>query len=125
MFSAGSSSAITSTTAFIAAPARITVAAGQKLWVQSTAALGNAVAGANATNLNLYICYRLVGGSISAISLGTFGLTALAGQRHHFGLSAEIAPAAGDYDVGLCGYSSDFADWNNNEWSYTTAFTHT
>lgn len=122
-FAAGSCAAITDTTAFIAAPATIAVASGQKLYIQSTAALG---AGATAaTGLNLYICYRLAGGAIQSIGLGTFGLTAPANQRHHYGLSAEVAPAvAGTYDVGLCGRATTPANWSNNEWSYTTAFTH-
>ena len=124
VFAAGLTATMTTTTAFIAAPASIAVGAGQKLYIQSTAALGAGTASA-AVSLNLYVCYQLSGGTIQAIGLGTFGLTAAAGQRHHFSLSAEVTPnMAGTYLVGLCGSSSDATHWNNSEWGYTTAFTH-
>jgi hypothetical protein len=41
------------------------------------------------------------------------------------GLTWDISNlAAGQYNVGLCGSSSNAAAWNANEWGYTTALVH-
>lgn len=110
---------ITNSNAFIAVKVSLTIAAGDKVYVSSTAALGAGPAAA--TNLNLYICYQ-GGGAITTIGEGTFGLTAAANQRHHYGLSAVASGLpAGTYLFGLCGSSSNAANWINNEWGYTSA----
>jgi len=94
---------------FICPPTSITAGAGEILLVTSHCGLG--AGAANADNLNLYICVD--GGTI-----GTYGdmpgLTALAGERHSYGLSQIIGPlSAGTYNVGLCGQTSS-PNWTNN-----------
>ena len=37
-------------------------------------------------------------------------------------LSAAFSPGAGTFEVGLCGISGDAANWNSNEFGYTSAF---
>lgn len=116
-FSTGSAT-VGSTLAFIGPTVSVTVAAGQKVYVSSNAALGaNATA---ATSLNIYICYQ--SGSITQVGFGSFGLTAAANQRQMYGLSAVITGlSAGTYLVGLCGSSTNSANWTNNEYGYTSA----
>lgn len=46
---------------------------------------------------------------------GSGSFTTLAPRQAITGLSA------GTYGVGLCGYSADFANWNSNDYSYTSA----
>jgi hypothetical protein len=51
-----------------------------------------------------------------------FSLTSAPNMRQTFGISAVLTGlAAGTYNVGTCGSSSNLANWNNNEWSYTSA----
>jgi hypothetical protein len=106
--------------AFIAGPVSVTIATGQKVYVSSDAALG-ALSTAG-TGLRLYICYGQ-GGVLTPVGLGTFELTVPANQRLLYGHSAVITGlAAGRYLVGLCGYVNGTpANWNNNEYSYTSA----
>jgi hypothetical protein len=53
---------------------------------------------------------------------GVFGNRVGANTRVTMGLSAVITGLApGNYQVGLTGLSSDAANWNSNEYSYTTA----
>jgi hypothetical protein len=109
---------VTTATAFIGPTVSVTVAANQKIFVSSHAALGASAAAAS--GLNLYICYQ--SGAINTVGLGSFGYTAAANQRLNFGLSAVITGlAAGTYIVGLCGSSTNAANWVNNEWGYTSA----
>jgi hypothetical protein len=109
------------TLAFYSAPAQVTITAGQKIHVTGTAALGSTGA---AGALDIYICYRIgAAGTISTFGGGLFDLTSGTGQRQAVTLSADIANlAANTYQVGLCGVGN--ASWDNNEWSYTTAFVH-
>jgi hypothetical protein len=114
---------IQATTAFIGPTVSLTIAAGALVYVSSTAALG---AGSSAaTSLNLYICHRTGTGPIATVGGGTFGLTSPANQRLHYGLSAVASATtglgAGTYAFGLCGSSANAANWNNNEWGYTSA----
>ncbi len=117
-FASGFATAPTASTAFISPTVSVTITAGQKIFVSSNAALG---AGANAaTSLNLYICYQ--SGTLTTFGGGTFGLTAAANQRQLYGLSAVITGlSAGTYLVGLCGASSNAANWTNNEYAYNSA----
>jgi hypothetical protein len=39
--------------------------------------------------------------------------------RIPFGLSA-VLTVAGTWDVGLCGDANNDANWNSNEWGYTS-----
>lgn len=123
-FSSGSASTPTATASFISAVTTITLTRSSRIFVTSQAALGSSAAG-GATGLNLYIAYRPSGGSITTVGGGVFGLTCAQNQRSLFGLSGltPILPP-GVYDVGLAGSSSTGVNWNNNEWSYTTAIAY-
>jgi len=115
----GATAPITSSTAFISATVNVTVAAGQKVLVVSSAGLGAGVTAA--TSLNLYICYS-TGGPLTTVGGGIFGLTAPANSRQLYDLNTVIfSLAPNTYTVGLCGSSAVPANWNNNEWSYTSA----
>lgn len=114
--------AITAATAFISPTVTVTVTAGQKVLVSSNCALG---AGATAaTGLNIYIGFRstIPGSPVTTVGGGTFGLTSPANNRQIYGLSAVLSNLApGTYEVGLVGNSQTPANWNNNEWGYTSA----
>lgn len=122
-FATGFGANPTGTLQFLAQPATVTVANGQKVLVSSHKAFGSvAVGGAN--SLNLYVCHRLSGSDVEPFATGSglFGLRVAANTRHDFGLSAIITLTAGSYNVGLCGLTGDGnANWNSNEFSYTTA----
>jgi hypothetical protein len=107
---------------FLAQPVAVTLAAGQHAFVISHRALGT-VAVAGAGNLNLFICFEpAAGGAPSTIGSGLYGLRVAANTRLDFGLSTIATMPAGSYTVGLCGYTADGnANWNNNEFSYTSA----
>jgi hypothetical protein len=97
----------------------VTVGAGQKVFVTSDAALGSLASGAG--QLNIYICQQS-GPTLTTVGGGIFGLTVPPNQRHTFGISAVITGLApGTYTVGMCGSSLAGANWNNSEWSYTSA----
>jgi len=114
----GGSSPITTGIAFISPTVSVTITAGQKIFATSQAALGAGITAAS--GLNLYICYS--SGTVTQWGGGTFGLTPPANQRHHYGLSAILTLLpAGTYSVGLCGSAVTPANWNNNEWAYTSA----
>ncbi|MHB8872505.1 MAG: hypothetical protein ACYC8T_02355 [Myxococcaceae bacterium] len=103
----------------------VTVNGSQSVTVTSTAALGSSL-GTGAQNLKLYICSQLGAGAVVSHGFGLFGLGVPAGPiRLPFTLNARIGGlAAGTYQVGLCGSANtavDAANWNNNEWSYTSA----
>ena len=93
-----------------------------RVHITDSHALGSTSA-AGAGAINLWVCYRLSGGPISQLGGGTFGLRTVQNTRNHYSLSAVTSTlTAGTYDVGLCGQSSDAANWNNNEWGYVSAF---
>jgi hypothetical protein len=82
-----------------------------------------------ATNLSLYICsqstapdspVKVFGGDPD--TTGIVGMTAAAESESDFGLSdvsTDLAP--GTYRVGLCGFSSDWEDWDLNDFVQQTA----
>lgn len=92
----------------------------QRVHVTAHSALGAGAAAA--TGLDLFICYRPSGGTLTNVGAGVFGLTAPANQRHIYGLSAVLPSglAAGAYDVGLCGIALS-SNWTNNDFGYVTA----
>jgi hypothetical protein len=115
----------TTSLAFLGPPVTVTLAAGQKVFVSATKAFGSKAA-AGAKDLRLYICYKGASpGAITSIGSGMWGLSVVANQRLPFSLSADFAPGVGTFQVGLCGYSLNAADWNDNEWAYVTALVHT
>jgi hypothetical protein len=95
----------------------------QKILVTSHKALGSTSA-AGATGLALFIGYRLVGDTGSPLNVGggALGNRVAQNTRVTMGLSGVITGLSpGNYEVGLTGSSSDAANWNSNEYSYTTA----
>jgi hypothetical protein len=111
-----------SDTIFLGPPAAVTVAAGQKIFVTSTAALG--AGGVAASSLNLFICQKAAAAPTpTQVGAGTFSLSTPANTRNHYSLSAVITGlAAGSYSVGLCGYvNGASSNWNSNEYAYTSA----
>ena len=107
---------------FLAPTVNVTIADGESVLVTSHKALGSTAVG-GATSLNLYICYQsTVGGStIQLQGGGSLGHRVPQDTRITFGLSFIVSGLpAGTYMVGLCGNSSS-ANWNSNEWGYTTA----
>jgi hypothetical protein len=118
LYAASVTSAVTSTTAFIAAPVTVNVTAGQKVFVDSSAALGGMAA---SSSLDLFICYGQ-GATVSSVGAGVFNLHTSGASRQTYALNAVITGlATGTYSVGLCGRSSSAATWNDDEWSYTSA----
>jgi hypothetical protein len=114
----------TPTIGFIAVPLNVTTTAStQKIFAVSEAALGSTAAG-GANTLRIWMCYRstVAGSPIVSVGGGIYDLTVAQNQRHVFGINAVITGiAAGTYSVGLCGSSVTPANWNNNEYSYTSA----
>jgi hypothetical protein len=109
---------------FMTTPANVTIAAGQKIYVTSTATLGAQATAAS--NLNLFLCHKLSTDTnpITDNAGGTFGLSTPANTRNHYSLSTVFTGLpAGAYAVGLCGYTQETTShWSSNEFGYTTAF---
>jgi hypothetical protein len=123
VFASGLGSNPLTTNNFLAAPVTVTVtSSSQQILVTSHKAFGStAVGGANL--LNLYIGHRPSGGgSVTTVGGGIFGNQVAQNTRVTMGLSAVITGLTpGTYQVGLAGNSANAANWNNNEFSYTTA----
>ncbi len=104
----------------------VSIAAGQKVFVSGTKALGSTAMG-GAKQLNLYICYQstAAGSSLTPVGSGLFDLGVPQNIRLPFSLSADFIPAApGTFLVGLCGSSANAQNWNSNEWGYVSAMVH-
>jgi hypothetical protein len=112
----------TDTNGFISPPLSITVAAGQKVFVTANCGLGSFSVG-GAANLRLYIGFLATGATgPTNLGGGVFGISAPANSRQMYGLSGVLTGLApGTYQVGLTGSSTDFANWNNNEFGYVSA----
>jgi VCBS repeat protein/collagen triple helix repeat protein len=117
----GAGSTPNGTVQFLAPPAVVTIAAGQKIYVESSKALGSTVSG-GANDLDLWIGYRIQGPNpITTFGQGSFDYAVLQYTRANFGLSAVLSSlAAGTYEVGLVGSTGSF-NWNSNEFGYSTA----
>ena len=122
VFSHGSGQNPWSTNRFLAPSVIVTVTSpSQQVLVTSHKAMGS-VPGAQA--LNLYIGYRTSGVAAAPLTVGggIFGNKVAANMRVIMGMSGVITDLApGNYEVGLVGSSSDYVNWNSNEWGYTTA----
>jgi len=108
--------------AFLSGVVTVSIAAGQKIFVTSTATLG--AFATPATELRLFICQKAQAATeLTVVGAGSFGLSAPANTRSHFSLSAVITGLpAGSYAVGICGFTTEATShWNNNEFGYTTA----
>lgn len=121
-FMSGPGSNPATTNHFVSATVSVTITSpGQKILVTSHKAFGSTVAG-GAAGLNLFIGYQPTGGSIATVGEGVFGNQVPQNTRVTMGLSGVITGlAAGTYVVGLVGVASAPANWNSNEYSYTTA----
>ncbi len=107
------------TYAFVAPTVLVTVANGQRVHVSSHKYMGSTV-GAN--NLETGICTQPQGGgALTLVGDGMLGGQVSANNRISWGLTAVITPAAGSYNTGLCVRVSAPANWNSNEWGYTSA----
>ena len=113
VFRTGSVYAPTPTLAFIAPTARASVGSGQGIFVVSAAALGAGVGTNGARGLDLDVCYQEMTGVIERVGVQVTGLSAAASHVQLFTLSAVADDlTAGVYDIGLCGSTSDAADWS-------------
>jgi len=123
-FSSGAGNNPATTNNFLAIPVTVTISSiSQKVLVTSNKAFGSTAIG-GATNLNLYIGYRPAGSIVlpSVVGSGVFGNRVAVNTRVTMGLSGVVTGLTpGNYDVGLIGNASDAANWNYNEFSYTTA----
>jgi len=120
-FTAGATATISSSLNFITFPLNVSITAGQRILIMSHAGLG--ATGTAANNLSIFPGYRQAGGAGVPIAIGggIFGLTCPANQRQIYSISGTTPPlAAGTYEVGMVGSSAAPANWNNNEWGYTT-----
>jgi len=118
-FDAGTMPYPSSTLSFISSPVTVTIAAGQKVLVISSRALGGYAA---ANGLGIYpACQSTVPGSpIQTLDLGIFGLQVPANTRSTFSINGIFTDLpAGTYKFGMAGITSS-PNWTNSEWSYTS-----
>ena len=116
-FMAGPATTPGATFAFISTKLAITVTANQRIFILAHAALGSTVGG---TGLDIYPCSQASGAGPVQAGFGLLGLTAPAGNRLVYSISAVTAPlSAGTYNVGMCGRGTSF---NNNGESYVSGF---
>jgi hypothetical protein len=121
-FASGSGSTPAATLNFLAPTVTVTLVAGNKIYVSSNKALGTS--SASAGDLDLWICHRPSGSTAAPTTVGgaIFNNSVTSGTRIPMSMNAVITGlAAGNYQVGMCGVSSQGANWNNNEWGYTSA----
>jgi hypothetical protein len=115
------SSTPNSTIQFLTQPVVVTISAGDSIYVNATRALG--AGGSPALDLDIYPGYvnTSLGGPVTAVGAGIFGLSCPAGHRLTYSISGVIQNLpAGTYSVGMVG-KSDSPTWTNNEWGYTSA----
>ncbi|MDX6585612.1 MAG: hypothetical protein QOI31_85 [Solirubrobacterales bacterium] len=116
---ASGSTAIPNSLTTLGSTVSLTIAAGDKVLVSSSAALG--AGGSAANGLQLYICSQQGAGALSSYGGGLFGLTSAATERKPFALSALVTGlTAGTYQFSLCGLATS-PNWTNNEYVYTSA----
>ena len=102
---------------------QVTTSAGQRIVVQSTAAMGTTVDG-GAGDLKLDLCYKSTAADSAVRDLPggahVFDVTLLKNQRMPFSLSWTATLPAGTYQVGIC-YGlinlDSAAGWNANDWT--------
>jgi hypothetical protein len=123
-FNNGSGSNPATTNNFLTTPLVVTITSpAQKILVTAHKALGStSVAGA--VNLDLYIGYRAVASVAepSTVGGGVWNNRVSQNTQVTMGLSGVINNLVpGNYQVGLVGNSPDAANWNSNDYGYTTA----
>ena len=109
----------TYTNQFLAPVARVAVAAGQRIYVNSMRVLGSTTGG---DSLSLWICYQ-DGGAVTKVGEAVASFRIVSGQRLPFAATAVISGLpAGTYAVGLCGTATNgYSHWNDNGSGSTTA----
>lgn len=120
-----SSVAPTTTNAFLSGtPTFAITSSSQKVHVVSTCSLGALTIAA--TGLNIYVGYKsTAAASPSTSGGGIFGLSCPINTRLTYTVSSVITGLPpGTYQFGMVGNSSAPANWNNNEWSYTTVMVY-
>ncbi len=107
-------------TQFLAPVAHVTVASGQRVYVNSVRVLGSTSGG---DSLSLWICYQGGGPVITPVGQALDQLRIGAGQRLPLGVTAVISGLpAGTYSMGLCGTATNTSSpWNDNGAGSTTA----
>jgi hypothetical protein len=122
-FAAGFGANPSATTQFLAPPAVVAVGAGQAVQVTSNKAFGSTLSG-GADSLDLFICHRPEGSTATPTTFGPgiFNNRVAQDTRVTMGISAVISGLpAGSHQVGMCGDADTNANWNNNEFGYTSA----
>lgn len=120
-----SSVAPTTTNAFLSGtPTFAITSSSQKVYVVSTCSFG--ALSLAAIGLNLYVGYKSTAASTpTTVGGGIFGLTCPINTRLTYTVSSVITGLPpGTYQFGMVGNSSAPANWNNNEWSYTTVMVY-
>lgn len=112
------------TTGFVGPTVNATVTAGQKLHVTTHKGMGSTVAG-GANGLKIWVCSLSVdapaGTAPNVVGGGIFGLAVPQNTRLSFGIGGLVQGLpAGTYQVGMCANVPTPADWNSNEFGYTT-----
>jgi hypothetical protein len=96
----------------------VTVAAGQRIHVTSHKYMGSST---GASGLDLFVCTQQGADPIASAGSGMFNGSVPAGTRIAWGISGVLTPVAGTYTVGMCARSPTPANWNSNEFGYTSA----
>jgi hypothetical protein len=116
-----------STLNFIGPTVTVALGTNQAIFVSSSKAVGSIAAGGG-VGLTINICYRPMGGAITTAGMGLNNLRVPNGTRISQSLSGLIEQSAmipaGTYEVGLCGMSSNFTSWSDNDLGTTTAIVY-
>lgn len=107
---------------FVGPTITATVAAGQKVHLVSGKYMGSTVAG-GASGLGTAACYQSTAAGSPVVTQGGAKLGGQVPQNSRIDWSmthAYTGLPAGSYIFGMCAYVSTPANWNNNEYGYTT-----
>jgi hypothetical protein len=121
LYTAGSGTAPTATTAFLSPTVGVTITAGQKIHVTATQTFGSTAVG-GAASLDIHIGYRLMpSGTLTLVGGGMWDNRVPQNTRWPFTVSAVITGLpAGSYLVGMAGDDDGNGNWNNMEWGYVS-----
>ena len=109
---------------FVGATITVAVTPGQRLHVTANKAMGSSIVG-GANGLGIVVCSLPVGAPAgtapSTYGGAILGLSVPQNTRITFGISGIIANLPeGSHIVGMCAQASTPAEWNSNEYGYTT-----
>lgn len=127
-FASGEGVNPTASWSFLAPTAVVTLPSGGEAFIVSNMAFGSRATD-GARDLNLAVCHQRASpsGPEAVRLIGTFAAGHRVAQdtRTTLTMSAVLSgEPAGDYKVGLCGYSNDFANWNWNDYGHTSALVY-